>query len=345
MSSPYPWYYNLRWLLDYFSPSTKNATDLVPLPRAARWSDAEPTARLAFAGDLMCLQHDRLPKIDERIRAVTEGVDLFFVNCEAPVIFEASRSFARYVGHFAMAEEFLFGFLERLGVTPDRAVLSIANNHIADQGPEGLADSVERIEKHGAVAVGARLTADADPTRVVERNGLSIGVVGWSHWLNSGHRLGEYPNIFRTEHVEAHDWASARDAVDLLVGFPHWEYEFRHFPHAATRERAKTLASNGFDLIVGHHPHVLMPLERHGDGLCAYSLGNLDGPALKRVGWPVRLGGILTVDVTKSGIAGYELHPFVQTEPEVEHIRIEPLSADHPRMTERLEIVMPSVVL
>ena len=339
MSSPYPWHYNLRWLLDYFSPSTKNPTDLVPEPRAATWSDAPRALRLAFLGDLMCLQNDRLPEIADEVRAVTADADVVFVNCEAPVIFAESRSFARYVGHFAMAEEFLFGLLERLGVTPERAVLSIANNHIADQGPEGIADSVARIEKHGAVAVGARLSEDAAPMRVVERSGVKLGVVAWSHWLNSGHRLERVPNIFRTEAIDSYDWTGARSEVDLMVAFPHWELEFRHFPRAETRARASALASAGFDVIAGHHPHVLMPIERFGETLCMYSLGNLDGPALRRVGWPVRLGGILTVDVAKSAVLGYALHPFVQTEPELERVRIEPLTDAHPKMTARFDLV------
>jgi hypothetical protein len=36
----------------------------------------------------------------------------------------------------------------------------------------------------------------------------------------------------------------------------------------------RNLAEVGADLVVGHHPHVLRGLERHGRGLVAYSLGN-----------------------------------------------------------------------
>lgn len=339
MSSPYPWYYNLRWLFDYFAPSTKNATQLVPAPRALRMHDEPAALRIAFLGDLMCMQNDRIPDVAPAIRAVLEDVDLVVANCEAPLMFEASRPFARYVGHFAMAEEFLFGFLDRLGVPADKAVLSVANNHIADQGVEGLAQSIDRIRRNGAVPIGARTDEGASPVVVVERSGLRIGFAAWTNWLNSEQRLPDFPNVFRTPHVVGR--SDLRGDVDLLIGSPHWEFEFRHFPRAATREAAAALADAGFDVVVGHHPHVLQPIERFGDRLCLYSIGNLNGPALERVGWPVRLGGIFVVDVGARGPVGWTLHPFVQRRLDGLHVElIELEEADH-AMRERFDLVAP----
>ncbi len=341
MSSPYPWYYGFRWLLDYFNPSTQNPTDLVPLPRSAQLGDEPVELTLAFLGDLMCMQNDRIPEVPSVVQDALRGADLVFANCEAPVMFEELRPYARYVGHFAMAEAFLFGFLERLGVPADKAVLSIANNHIADQGVDGLVQSIERIEKHGAVAVGALTDAGAAPYRVVERAGKRIGVVAWSQWLNSEQRLPGFPNIVRTRDVEAFDFAELRASVDVLVATPHWEYEFRHFPRASTRAFAGRLAASGFDLIVGHHPHVLMPLERFGDRLCLYSLGNLNGPALERVGWPVRLGGVFVVELGASGPVSYRLVPFAQRRQPSLDADLVPLEEADPQLRERLGVVFP----
>ncbi len=340
MSSPYPWYYGFRWLLDYFSPSTSNPTDLVPLPREGRLSDASTVLRVAFLGDLMCMQNDRIPDVDPVVRDALAGADLVFVNCEAPVMFEEVRPYARYVGHFAMAEDFLFGLLDRLGVPAERAVLSIANNHIADQGEDGLRSSVERIERRGAVAVGALLDADDPPYRIVERSGRRVGVIAWSHWLNSEQRLSGTPNIVRTPAVEAYDWSTVRAEVDHLVATPHWEYEFRHFPRQSTRDLARRLTSAGVDVIAGHHPHVLMPLERFGDRLCAYSLGNLNGPALERVGWPVRLGGVLVVELGEAAPVAWRLVPFAQrrgADLAADLVAVDAVEG----MRERLEVVFP----
>lgn len=339
MSSPYPWYYGFRWLFDYFNPSTKNPTDLAPLPLEGRISDAPPVLRVAFLGDLMCMQNDRIPEVDPVVVEALAGADLVFANCEAPVMFEASRAYARYVGHFAMAEEFLFGFLDRLGVPADRAVLSIANNHIADQGEDGLRASVERIERHGAIAAGALLETDSKPYLVVERAGRRVGVIAWSQWLNSEQRLPHAaPNIVRTPAVEAFDWAALRRDVDHLIATPHWEYEFRHFPRQSTRDFARRLTEAGVDVIVGHHPHVLMPLERFGDRLCLYSIGNLNGPALERVGWPVRLGGVFVVELGETAPVAWRFVPFAQRRGEDLAVDIVPVDGVE-GMADRLRLV------
>jgi hypothetical protein len=40
------------------------------------------------------------------------------------------------------------------------------------------------------------------------------------------------------------------------------------------RPVAHALIDAGADFVVGHHPHVVHPIERHRNGLIAYSLGN-----------------------------------------------------------------------
>jgi poly-gamma-glutamate synthesis protein (capsule biosynthesis protein) len=100
------------------------------------------------------------------------------------------------------------------------------------------------------------------------------------------------------------------------VGCPHWGFEFRHFPEPATRRLAHCLAAVGFDLLVGHHPHVVQPLELAAGCLCLYSAGNLLGPAIP-LSWPMRLGVALEVDLgvfagRRPQVARYEIHPLVQ---------------------------------
>ncbi|MFM9434233.1 hypothetical protein ACFDR9_001287 [Janthinobacterium sp. CG_23.3] len=60
-----------------------------------------------------------------------------------------------------------------------------------------------------------------------------------------------------------------------LVAFMHWGYELARYPQPADREWARQAIDAGVDLVIGHHPHVVQGLERHGNGLIAYSLGNL----------------------------------------------------------------------
>jgi poly-gamma-glutamate synthesis protein (capsule biosynthesis protein) len=58
----------------------------------------------------------------------------------------------------------------------------------------------------------------------------------------------------------------------------HWGNEYQHLPTKRQRDLARALVAAGCDVILGHHPHVLQPvelLEAEGrTALVAYSLGN-----------------------------------------------------------------------
>jgi poly-gamma-glutamate synthesis protein (capsule biosynthesis protein) len=72
---------------------------------------------------------------------------------------------------------------------------------------------------------------------------------------------------------------AARRAVDVVVVSVHWGAEFDPVPTDRQRELASAAVEAGADLVVGHHPHVLQPIEvttkpTGRTALVAYSLGN-----------------------------------------------------------------------
>ena len=118
-------------------------------------------------------------------------------------------------------------------------------------------------------------------------------------------------------------FAASRDGLqgaagaDLVCAVPHWDWEFRHFPRPETRAWARRLAELGVGLVAGHHAHVVQPVERIGETLVAYGLGDFLGTAFARQPWPGRIGAILVVDVstdlaTRGRVAGYRMVPFMR---------------------------------
>ena len=83
------------------------------------------------------------------------------------------------------------------------------------------------------------------------------------------------------------DIEKVRDKVDVVMVSMHWGTEYTHTPTSEQRRQAAYLASLGVDVIIGHHPHVIQPIEFIDDTLVIYSLGNFlsaqDG-VNKRVG-------------------------------------------------------------
>ena len=148
--------------------------------------------------------------------------------------------------------------------------------------------------------------------------GINIGIVGWTHWINKD-VFKDGVGIIKDRDIRLLKWRELKKSskLDIMVAFPHWDFEFRHFPSRDTVNLAYLLAKNGFDMIVGHHSHVLQPVEIIGGKMISYNLGNLFG---HMVTWPSHLSGVLEVNMDKRGkILSYELHPYMLIEKNGKH--------------------------
>lgn len=328
MPSPYPWHYTVRWPLYFYRPSVWNRTGLGRRPLAHTFaSDAEDRPlRLLFLGDIMSLHRDRISRVDPAITALLSGADLVIGNCEAPVLRRPLSRETRNGFVFNMSHEYLRGIVEQLGVKPGRLLLSAANNHTFDQGEAGFRSTQECFAELGIQPLGL-WNGGASPVVRVEVEGMAVGVVAWTHWMNIEPKRAD-PGVWRHTHVESLDAEELkrRHGLDVVVAFPHWEYEFQHFPSRSTRELARRLHARHFKLIVGCHPHVVQPMEWFEDGICAYSIGNFCGLG---VAWAVKLISLLEVRVGTRGpnrgrVVGYALHPFIQLH-EGEQVSLVPL--------------------
>jgi poly-gamma-glutamate synthesis protein (capsule biosynthesis protein) len=62
--------------------------------------------------------------------------------------------------------------------------------------------------------------------------------------------------------------------ADYIVVNLHWGTENARTPDESQRTFAHALIDAGADAVIGHHPHVLQGIERYGNGVIVYSLGN-----------------------------------------------------------------------
>jgi len=329
MGSPYPVSYDLRWPLLHLRPSIRQHVALERWPLAAQMIPYDgDVVRIACFGDLMGLTGDRVPTFAGELANVFARADAVIGNCEAPLLHAAKDPRAFYVQRFRMATAYLREVFDRLAIDPARTVLSVANNHSADRGADGARHSAEVLGELGVVAAGVA------PVVVRAAGGVRIGVAAWTEWMNRG---DVEAGVMRT--AGAHDWRAerARHGVDTLIASPHWDWEFQHFPAAATVAQARRLAAAGFDAIAGHHPHVVQPIAVLGSCVCQFSLGNLLARTLT---WPHRLLTVLELHVATQGalrgrVVGYVCHPFVQLDDAIVPLDAAPEGL-RARMTRRL---------
>jgi Bacterial capsule synthesis protein PGA_cap len=216
------------------------------------------------------------------IRDLLGATDLTFANLETPIAprtSKGSRSFVFNAGPAAVTA------LRRAGV----GLVSVANNHVLDQGRAGLEETLSELDRLGMPYVGAGEAGREAGPRLVQLNGLRIAFLGYSRFFNqSGNdcppgagRSGRTclkASLLDPERAVADVRAAAR-SHDAVVVSLHWGDEYQAQPREPDVALAHRLVEAGAVLVLGHHPHVLQPLELYPrpDGsmaLIAYSLGN-----------------------------------------------------------------------
>ncbi len=240
----------------------------------------EPPRRVvvAFTGDLMLDREVELAMLDDltfpfdAAAPLFEGVDYAVGNLEGTFTDRGVPMDKQYV--FA-TDPALAAALPR---TPFR-VVTLANNHAMDYGLDGLDRTIEALEEHGIGWFGA------GPTEAVARQGLVVGAPGQPTIAYLGYNAfpqviwadGDRGGIARAsvdvvrEDVER---MRHRADVDFVVVTLHAGDEYHHAPNPEQRALARAAIEAGADLVVGHHPHVLQPVEEVEGRLVLYSLGN-----------------------------------------------------------------------
>jgi poly-gamma-glutamate synthesis protein (capsule biosynthesis protein) len=220
--------------------------------------------------------HEGYQALFAGVAGLVSAADLAFTNLETPIAPKTGRPVIPMVFN---APPSVLGALAATGFD----VVSTANNHSWDQGVKGLLETHDHLDASPLVRVGTGANcAEARAHHLFERNGVKIALIGSCTLYNQDLGAGpDRPCVYTlTPESALAEVQVARDAgADLVVLSVHWGVEYATSPMAEQRDWARQLVEGGVDVILGHHPHVLQPVEliEAADGrtgLVAYSLGN-----------------------------------------------------------------------
>lgn len=143
-------------------------------------------------------------------------------------------------------------------------VANLANNHTYDFGQKGYDATRQALRDAGIEYFGY------SEALIKEIKGVKVGMAG----LN---QLGEYEqgldmDVFKAETKEF--IKKLREECDLVIANFHWGKEYSYKQDDLQKELAYLAIDSGADLVIGHHPHVLQPIEQYKGKYIAYSLGN-----------------------------------------------------------------------
>jgi poly-gamma-glutamate synthesis protein (capsule biosynthesis protein) len=166
-------------------------------------------------------------------------------------------------------------------------IANLANNHLNNYGQIGVENTLELLKNAGISVSGI-----SEPV-YKEINQVKLAFLGYNQFVH-------LPDI-------GQEIKQAKGQADFVVVAFHWGEEYTDKPTAKQQELAHLAIDSGADLIIGHHPHWVQPIEVYKDKLIVYSLGNF----IFDQGWSekTKLGEIGQFTFDKNGLTDYQLLP------------------------------------
>ena len=267
------------------------------LAHSPLWRQAERNAAASGSSgyDFDPMMRELVPLLDD--------VDIAVCHLETPIVpeGEALSTFPL----FGVPPE-VIGMLARAGW--DRC--STASNHAIDRGFAGIVRTVDTLDAHGLGQAGMARTPDEIEPRVFEQNGIEITHLSYT-WSYNGLRLDEGDEwqsaLIDPDRILADSLIARSLGAEIVVVSLHWGAEGVHEPTGYQRRVAERLTEPGIiDLIVGHHAHVVQPIEQINDTWVLFGLGNILSNLPTSARWPAASqdAAVVTVDfeVTSDGV-------------------------------------------
>jgi poly-gamma-glutamate capsule biosynthesis protein CapA/YwtB (metallophosphatase superfamily) len=255
---------------------------------------------VVLAGGDVIVNRTEPPSPFERCRETLRSADITFANSETTYSTRGAKA-AGIVGMMRAHPRNLVA-LGDAGFD----VMSFANNHHLDAGPDAFFDTIDGLRGQGVLTCGAG--ADISGARrpaVLDRRGTKVAFLAYSSILWPGFEAGptspgcaplrvatryeqvemEQPGSeprIRTEPLAddlaalVADISAARDVADVVVVSMHWGVHFTPVVLAEYETLvARAAIDAGADVILGHHQHILKPIQVYRGKVIFHGLGHL----------------------------------------------------------------------
>ena len=230
-----------------------------------------PQLRVAAQADGAFDYSDCFTLLEDEIKSADYAV----ANLECPLGGKPYRGYPL----FSAPDDFAYQ-LQKSGFD----LLLTANNHCMDAGRSGAERTIKVLDELNIGHVGTYSDAAEREKRlpyIVDVNGVKIAFLAYTYGTNGIPVKAPVVVDLIDEKLIATDVRKAREkGAEMVCACVHWGNEYELRPSKSQRQLAEVMKSEGVDLIIGSHPHVVQPMEvdfsaNSGVGVATvYSLGN-----------------------------------------------------------------------
>lgn len=198
-------------------------------------------------------------------------------------------------------------------------LVSLATNHTLDRGEKAIINSLNYWNnKSNVLTSGSYLSNnDRNKINIKEVNNITYTMLNYTYgtngikvpegkeylvniWPCTGNNPDNDNKYQEYKKIVKEDIERVRDKVDLLIVAMHFGVEYTHVPTNYQIDMAEFLSSLGVDIIIGTHPHVIMPITYINDTLVIYSLGNFLSAQDTNNDYNTTVGLLSSIKITKN---------------------------------------------
>lgn len=208
--------------------------------------------------------------IFEEVKPYVQESDFSILNLEYPVVQNSEKTIVK-CGPNLKGDEASVELISRIGFN----VVTLANNHILDYGPEAMFNTEKICHKHNIKTVGiGKNIEDSSHPLVLEKEGKKVAIINCCEHefsVATDEQAGANPlNPVK----QFYTIQEAQKNVDYIVAIVHGGNEYYQLPSPRMKELYRFFIDAGADVVINHHQHCYSGYELYNGKPIIYGLGN-----------------------------------------------------------------------
>ncbi len=203
------------------------------------------------------------------LKEIIHAANVFILNLETPLTNHA-RPIVKHGPNLMASPETIRGLQ---AMKP--SLVSIANNHIMDQGVTGYHTTLKTLQDAGLAYIGAGdCPKEAARPYILDKNGVKVGVYACAEHeftIVSESLPGANPfdPLESLDHI-----TSLKAQCNYVVVLYHGGKEHYRYPSPNLQKICRKMVDKGADLVICQHSHCIGCEEKWGKGTIIYGQGN-----------------------------------------------------------------------
>ena len=161
-------------------------------------------------------------------------------------------------------------------------ILNTSNNHSLDRFEKGVINTIDSLNNNNLNHIGTSNSKERNNyPLIINKKGINLAFFSYTYGTNgiSIPKNKDYlVNLIDKDLIKNDLKLIENREIDFKIIYLHFGNEYKTYPNNYQKKLVTWLFENGFDVVLGSHPHVLQPMETYTINaekkFVIYSLGN-----------------------------------------------------------------------